>query len=167
MKAELPCEANWWEWENLDNLDTFWHDQGMYRKYGYGRFVSQISVDIRSGLISRSDALKLSHQYDGFVSDTYCGLSIYDSADRIGLSKEEMWKCLDKFTNWDLFNDISNNRLLIKEADWLKCPFCNKYDDPNNLYIYPNKNAGKHRECFNKYRKEHVALCKDYTRSAA
>ena len=39
-------------------------------------------------------------------------------------------------------------------ASWLLCPFCRQYDDPWNLYVYPNRRAGKHRECFSKYRRE-------------
>ncbi len=39
-------------------------------------------------------------------------------------------------------------------ANWLMCPFCGKYDDPVNLYVYPNRRAGKHRDCFNAYRKK-------------
>lgn len=42
-------------------------------------------------------------------------------------------------------------------ANWLLCPFCGKYDDPENLYIYPNKRAAKHRECFAQYREERKA----------
>lgn len=37
-------------------------------------------------------------------------------------------------------------------ANWLKCPFCGKYDDPKNLYVYPNKRAAKHQSCFRSYR---------------
>lgn len=37
--------------------------------------------------------------------------------------------------------------------NWMKCPFCKKYDSPENMYIYPNKNAAKHRACYTAYRK--------------
>ena len=37
-------------------------------------------------------------------------------------------------------------------ANWLLCPFCGKHDDPKRLYVYPNRRAGKHRECYAKYR---------------
>src|SRR5882672_9646293 len=36
-------------------------------------------------------------------------------------------------------------------ADWLKCQRCLQYDDPKNMYLFPRKNWGKHRECENKY----------------
>lgn len=36
-------------------------------------------------------------------------------------------------------------------ADWMLCPFCGNYDDRKNLYVYPNRNAAKHRECYRSY----------------
>lgn len=36
-------------------------------------------------------------------------------------------------------------------ANWMLCPFCGKHDDPANLYVYPNKNAAKHRQCYRDY----------------
>lgn len=38
-------------------------------------------------------------------------------------------------------------------ANWLKCPFCGVYDDPKNMYVYPNKRAAKHVACFREYKK--------------
>lgn len=32
-----------------------------------------------------------------------------------------------------------------------------KYDAPENLYIYPNRNAAKHRECYASYKRQHYA----------
>jgi hypothetical protein len=40
--------------------------------------------------------------------------------------------------------------------DWLRCPICKQYDDPQNISIY-NKGgyiSGRHSNCFNNYRKE-------------
>ena len=36
-------------------------------------------------------------------------------------------------------------------ANWLKCPFCKKYDDPENLYISPNGQKKYHKECRKKH----------------
>jgi len=35
--------------------------------------------------------------------------------------------------------------------NWVKCCFCQQYDDPENMYIYPNTPQGIHRECHNKH----------------
>jgi N-acetyl sugar amidotransferase len=102
MIARKPCEANWWDFENLDNLDTYWHDHAMWRKYGYGRGCTQISVDIREGLIGRKEALIWVEKHDGQVVDKYMGHSIYETAERIGLTKDQMWEYMDNFTNWSI-----------------------------------------------------------------
>lgn len=38
-------------------------------------------------------------------------------------------------------------------ADWRKCKYCHKYDDPENLYISPNGLNCYHRICHNNYEK--------------
>lgn len=40
-------------------------------------------------------------------------------------------------------------------ANWLKCYYCKKYDDPKNLIIKKN-GSGIHRECQNKARRKYV-----------
>lgn len=32
-------------------------------------------------------------------------------------------------------------------ADWRQCKYCHQWDDPKNLYVYPNGNAAFHRKC--------------------
>lgn len=32
-------------------------------------------------------------------------------------------------------------------ANWMKCVFCKRYDDPDRLYIRPNRHQGFHRAC--------------------
>lgn len=36
-------------------------------------------------------------------------------------------------------------------ANWLRCPFCKQYDDPENLALSRNGNHGRHRSCASKY----------------
>ena len=42
-------------------------------------------------------------------------------------------------------------------ANWMLCPFCGRHDDPSNLYVYPNRNAAKHRECYRSYKQQRLA----------
>ena len=50
-------------------------------------------------------------------------------------------------------------------ANWRKCQFCKKYDDPKNMRIYnvqSRKNtAAHHKSCFNSYRKKRKEDCKN------
>ena len=103
MIQQLPCSANWWDFENQDNLDTYWHDLMMFHKYGYGRFATQISVDIRNGLISRESALEKLVCRDGQEQSRYMGHLVSEAASRIGLTEKEMYSIVDEYTNWDLF----------------------------------------------------------------
>ena len=82
MRHSKPSPANWWRSENLDNGSTGIHDQIMYRKYGYGRGASQISVDVRDGLIGREEALKWVYQFDGLFPTEYGGVRAEDIIER-------------------------------------------------------------------------------------
>ena len=91
----LPCQANWWRFgENLDNAQTGIHDYFMWLKYGYGRACAQLSVDIRSGIITRENALKELECRDGLFPESYCGVPMSSILDRIGLTRAELNKIM-------------------------------------------------------------------------
>ena len=86
----------------------------MYRKYGYGRFVAQISVDIRKGNIHRHEAIKLLNR-DGLLPESYGGVYLTDMLCNIGMTREELFKIMDQFTNWDLFDGEDNHKPILRE----------------------------------------------------
>jgi len=90
METELPCEANWWPFENLDNAQTGIHDYLMYLKYGLSRCCSQLSVDIRSGHISRSHALEILKKREHLFPEKYAGVWCDEMLDNIGMSRKEL-----------------------------------------------------------------------------
>ncbi len=102
MKQKLPCEANWWDAENLDNAQTSQHDFFCWLKYGYGRGCSQISVDIRKGVITRAEALKWVEQHDGIFPVWYADVGFDKILDRIDMHYDEFWKIARQFTNFDI-----------------------------------------------------------------
>jgi N-acetyl sugar amidotransferase len=110
----LPTPANVWDGENLDNAQTGLHDHMMYRKYGYGRGCAQASVDIRSGLITRAQALTWVREHDGLVPYTYAGVTIEAVLKRIAMTMEELDKVLDRFTNRAVFDREVDRRPLLK-----------------------------------------------------
>lgn len=106
MKQSLPSVANWWDHENLDNAQTGLHDHGGYRKYGYGRCAAQVSVDIRAGLLTREKGLEIVRERDGEFPYTYAGVPYTEVLARIGMSPADLWKTLDKFTDWSMFRRV-------------------------------------------------------------
>lgn len=84
-----PSSSNHWAFENLDNAQTGIHDYFMFLKYGYGRACTQISVDIRNGLITREEGLSLVVKRDGRYPERYMDNSLGEILDRIGVSVSE------------------------------------------------------------------------------
>lgn len=115
LHTQLPCDANWWDFENLDCFMTAWHDVGMYRKFGFGRGCAQISVDVRHGRVSREAALAWVLEHDGLFPETYAGVTTEQGLHRLGMTRSELISAFDKFTNWALFDGIKDHRPLLKE----------------------------------------------------
>lgn len=106
MEQSLPSIANWWAHENLDNAQTGLHDYAGYRKYGYGRCTAQVSVDIRAGLLTREQGLAIVAERDGQFPYTYADVDYAEVLQRIGMTPDELWKTLDKFTDWSMFRRV-------------------------------------------------------------
>lgn len=86
-----PAIANWWTAENLDNAQTGVHDYFMWLKYGFGRGCQQISVDVRTGLVGRDEALKWVSKHDGAIPAVYAGVSIEEVLDQIGMDSQRFY----------------------------------------------------------------------------
>lgn len=103
MRQELPCDANWWPAENLDNAQTGLHDHAMFRKYGYGRGAAQISVDVRAGRITRHGALGWVEKFDGRFPEVYADVPVDEVLAKIDCDRAWLKEHLDAHTNWELF----------------------------------------------------------------
>lgn len=103
-----PSPANNWNYENLDNAQTGLHDYAMYRKYGYGRFCAQVSVDVRYGRSSRESAIRCIERYDGIFPEVYMDIHVDEILKNIGIDRRRLYAILDQFTNWDLFRRVTD-----------------------------------------------------------
>ncbi len=70
-----------------------------YLKFGFGSTTDEVCYDIRDGLISREDAIRLVKKYDGRCGDKY----ILEWCKYIGISISEFWRVADKWVNKKLF----------------------------------------------------------------
>ena len=117
MFQECPSTANIWDHENLDNAMTGLHDHMMYRKYGYGRAAAQLSIDIRNGSRTRWEALKICEIVDGLFPYHYAGVELKEVLDHLSMSLDELVNIMGRFTNWNLFSRIDDNRPILIDAD--------------------------------------------------
>jgi N-acetyl sugar amidotransferase len=102
MLQELPCPANLWSHENLDNAQTGLHDYFMFKKYGYGRGCAQASVDVRAGRMTRAEALEWVGKHDGDRPWQYAGVSLDYMLSRIGVDYGRLMDIIKRFTNWSI-----------------------------------------------------------------
>lgn len=115
MRQILVSRANWWLSENQDNAQTGLHDHMMYRKYGFGRGCQQISVDVRTGRMSRQNALDWAQAHDGLFPEKYAGISIKEVLGPLGISLDRLFEIMEGFTNHELFAREHNARPILKE----------------------------------------------------
>ena len=124
METCLPSEANWWNFENLDNAQTGIHDHMMWRKYGYGRAAAQLSVDIRDGRIGREEALRVCRIRDGYFPEEYAGVSLEEILDRIQIARQRLNRIMDDYTNWEIMrrveDDANATPILIADMEPIK-----------------------------------------------
>jgi hypothetical protein len=79
------------------------HDWLAYLKYGYGRCVAQLSVDIRSGKIEREYADRLRGLRESFFPWRYAGIIIEETLDRIDYDLPKLHRAMHAFANRELF----------------------------------------------------------------
>lgn len=91
-----PGPQNYWNFENLDNAQCGAHCFFLKVKYGYTRADAQLSVDIRSGRITREQALKESEKRIGFPF-VYAGVPFEEVLDHIGMSKQAFFNVVKRF----------------------------------------------------------------------
>ena len=104
-------------YNDIENLDCKWigglHDYMKYLKYGYGRATDQLCIEIRSGRMTRADAIeKLRASTEGQMPWKY----IPDFLDYLGITEQEFVQNLDRFTNRKLF-PLDEKGKLLKNPD--------------------------------------------------
>jgi N-acetyl sugar amidotransferase len=119
IPAGPPSVANWWQFENIDNLQTGLHDFFGALKYGYGRLCAQISIDIRYGLISRDEAVSIVRERDCIFPDYYMGVHYTEILRHIEMSEDRFWELARDYANKALF-DVSGREPRLKPDVWEK-----------------------------------------------
>lgn len=110
MLQQLPTPINWWVFENCDNASTGIHDFFMYLKYGFGRGCSQISVDIRNGIVTREFALDWIERHDGAYPHEYMGVKLEDILESIEMNEREFHDLIRGYTaGWVSLKELSQS----------------------------------------------------------
>ncbi len=97
-------EGTYTNYENLDCGLVAIHDYLKFVKYGFGRACDHACLDIRNGRMSRKEALKILHTYDGKAPWDSIRLFLK----HFEMTETEFFKVCDSFTNKAIFQtDLS------------------------------------------------------------
>ena len=102
-------EDNTGDLTNASMLDEEFTNINMMLKYfklGFGRATDFVNEKIRSGQLSRNDAIAIVKKYDGVCSDEIISrFSAY-----VGISRQEFWDIANGWVNKDLFTTKESSR---------------------------------------------------------
>jgi N-acetyl sugar amidotransferase len=106
--AKKPFERTYRQFSNLDNIfENGVHDLMKFIKFGYGRASDHSGKDIRDGVMTREEGVKMVEKYDHVISsdlEYWC--------DYVNITKEEFFKTADKFREPSIW--------WIKNKEWYK-----------------------------------------------
>ena len=99
LKQNGPVEGTYTNYENLDESTVGLHDYLKFTKYSFGRATDHACLDIRNGRITRKKGLELVKKYDG----KYPHYAVKNFIEYTGMTKKEVDKTIDQFTNKKIF----------------------------------------------------------------
>jgi N-acetyl sugar amidotransferase len=108
VKNDGPVEGTYTNYENLDEKMHGLHDYLKYVKYGFGRTTDHACIDIRNNRLSRKEGLELVKKFEG----KYPHLSVNAFVEYSGLTKYEIDKIIDSYTNPLIFSQDDNGNFL-------------------------------------------------------
>ena len=97
---------------NLDDrYENGLHDYLKFIKLGYGRATDHASKDIRSGVMTREEGIKMVKKYDSIIPD-----DLYYWLEYVNMQESEFWKVADTFRDQRVWT--SKNNKWIKKNIW-------------------------------------------------
>ena len=116
-------EGSFGNYENLDNHQVGIHDYFKFLKFGFGRATDIVSMHIRRGRMSRSEAITIVNERDGKFPWSYLGKPLDQILEPLEISVEEFVKVCDKFTNREIFVTNASGNLIKDSGGDLKRRF--------------------------------------------
>lgn len=106
----IPWDGSWLDYENVDMKFIDIREHLKWVKYGYGRTTDQVNIDIRNGVLSRSEAIKIVNERDGKYSKEHK----QEFCEFIEISEDKFDKIIDSFVNTDIFDRDINGKWKLK-----------------------------------------------------
>ena len=101
------------DYDQIDAIGYLVHPWLKYPKFGIGRATEVASYWIRSGRITRDEALKLVEEHDHKLDPR----ALRDFLEFTGYSEEEFWKITEKFINKDIWEKVGDHEWKLKDSE--------------------------------------------------
>jgi N-acetyl sugar amidotransferase len=106
--AENPFERTYRRFSNLDDrYENGIHDLMKFVKFGYGRCSDHASKDVRTGYMTRDEAIEMVKKYDHVVSS-----DLYHWLDYVDMKEDEFWRIADTFRDLKIWK--------MQDGQWWK-----------------------------------------------
>jgi hypothetical protein len=93
-------EGTYSKYVGLDDKIERFHFYTYFIKYGIGQATWDTAQEIRTDKITREEGIALVKKFDGEFPEKY----FLDFLDYIDLSKDDFWKCIDRYRSPHLWN---------------------------------------------------------------
>ncbi len=109
---DTPFQRTYRRFSNLDDrYENGVHDYLKYIKFGYGRATDHASRDIRLGLMTREEGIRMVKKYDHVISD-----DLYHWLNYVNMSEEEFWSHTDTLRDKRVWRKEGNK--WVKDNIW-------------------------------------------------
>jgi len=123
LESEEPFERTYRTMSNLDDMhENGIHDYMKFVKFGYGRATDHVCKDIRSGVLSREDGIKIIKKRDPIKPKDLKRWLSY-----VGWTEEQFDKVADKFRNPRVW--------WIKDGLWWKDNICGEISSYGKVHL--------------------------------
>lgn len=131
-EAETPFERTYRRMSNLDDMhENGIHDYMKFVKFGYGRASDHASKDIRAGLMTRDQAIKIVQKMDHIKSN-----DLYRWLNYVGWTEKEFDRVADTYRDSRVW--------WIKDGQWWKDNIWGKPSAYGKVYL-PQKDQSKYK----------------------
>jgi len=102
------------DYSQVDTRAYLIHPWLKYPKFGHGYATDMASRQIKTGVLTREEGIKLVKKHDHDLDQ----LAVDDFCKFLGYPRSEFWTVVDKFYNRDLFDKDENGKWNLKNPIW-------------------------------------------------
>lgn len=107
-------EGTYTKYASLDDKTDGFHFYLQYIKFGIGRATRDAMMEVRSGHITREEAVALVKRYDGEFPQKY----FKEFLEYLGITEDHFWEVIDFYRGPNVWEKLPGNKWKLKHTVW-------------------------------------------------